>query len=228
MTTTATIEPLPAWSPTAESEGVVIPFPDRRRPTESCARWYDAHARAFFDSTVGLDMSALHDEFLALVPAGGHVLDAACGSGRDARAFRERGCRVSAFDASCSMAQLASAHLGAPVTVRTFDDVHEVEAFDGVWVCAGLVHVPQERLPPTLARLWRAVRRGGCLYASIKHGRGQRFANGRLFTDADEETMAQWCATLVDVASCRIWLTGDCRLDKNQAWVNVLAYKAPA
>ena len=46
------------------------------------------------------DMSYERDRFISLLPAGGKVLDAGCGSGRDSKAFLEQGFEVTAFDAS--------------------------------------------------------------------------------------------------------------------------------
>ena len=36
--------------------------------------WYAANAARFFADTVGVDLSALHDSFLAHVPDGGLIL----------------------------------------------------------------------------------------------------------------------------------------------------------
>ena len=64
------------------------------------AAFYDRNAKAFFDGTAGVDMSSLHEKFLSQLPVGSCLLDAGCGSGRDTKAFLERGYRVSAFDVS--------------------------------------------------------------------------------------------------------------------------------
>lgn len=105
--------------------------------------YYTTHATEFYASTVEVDMAPLHRRFLARLPAGAAVLDAGCGSGRDARAFAGQGCRVSAFDASPELAALASRHCGFEVAVRRFEDVDEVACFDGIWCCASLLHVPE-------------------------------------------------------------------------------------
>lgn len=55
-----------------------------------------------------MDMGPLYEPFLALVRSGGRVLDAGCGSGRDACAFSRRGFAVTAFHASPELARLAS------------------------------------------------------------------------------------------------------------------------
>jgi ubiquinone/menaquinone biosynthesis C-methylase UbiE len=62
-------------------------------------------------------MDALYEPFLSRVRPGGHVLDAGCGSGRDALAFLRRGYHVTAIDASPAMAGLASSVIGLPVRV---------------------------------------------------------------------------------------------------------------
>lgn len=81
----------------------------------STINYYNQNAEIFFGSTVSVDMSSLHDKFLAQIALGGNLLDAGCGSGRDAKAFLQRGYSVIAFDGSAEMVRLASEHTGLPV-----------------------------------------------------------------------------------------------------------------
>ena len=60
-------------------------------------------------------MSALQEAFLSRPPGSPKILDAGCGSGRDAKAFDDRGHQVSAFDASGELAELASEYCGFAV-----------------------------------------------------------------------------------------------------------------
>ncbi len=62
--------------------------------------YYEQNAEQFFADTVDVDMSVLYARFLESIPAGGYILDAGCGSGRDSKAFASSGYRVAAFDAS--------------------------------------------------------------------------------------------------------------------------------
>ncbi len=190
-------------------------------------RYYNQNAAEFFSSTVGVDMTPLHERFLAGLPAGAAILDAGCGSGRDARIFADREYRVSAFDASPVLAELASTHCGFEVTVRRFEEVEEVACFDGIWCCASLLHVAKADLPDVLARLWRALRPGGTLYVSFKYGQGERMHHGRRFTDADEPTLRTWFGPLPDVQSAEIWLTDDRRPDRTERWTNALLRRVP-
>jgi SAM-dependent methyltransferase len=173
-------------------------------------------------------MSALHDAFLSKLPGNAHVLDAGCGSGRDAKAFADRGFKVSAFDASPELASLASQHCGFDVGVRTFRDVVEVAAFDGIWCCASLLHVPAAELPACMIRLWRALRPGGCLYMSFKHGAGEREHAGRRFTDADDDTLRGWLSPLPLVSSVETWVSEDRRPERSEQWINALVAKKTA
>lgn len=195
---------------------------------DSNSEYYSKNARSFFDSTVSVDMSSLHESFLAKLPANAHILDAGCGSGRDAKAFADRGYRVSAFDASTELASLASRHCGFNVSVRTFGEVVEVEAFDGIWSCASLLHVPAAELPACLMRLWRALRPGGCLYVSFKLGAGEREHAGRRFTDADDHALRGWLSPLPLVSSIETWVSEDKRPERSERWINALVAKDTA
>jgi 2-polyprenyl-3-methyl-5-hydroxy-6-metoxy-1,4-benzoquinol methylase len=61
--------------------------------------YYDDHADQFVRGTLAVDMAELYKPFLEHVPAGGRILDAGCGSGRDTRAFLAQGYEVVAMDA---------------------------------------------------------------------------------------------------------------------------------
>jgi 2-polyprenyl-3-methyl-5-hydroxy-6-metoxy-1,4-benzoquinol methylase len=192
---------------------------------DDTARYYRQFADEFFDSTVGVDMSPIRERFAALLVAGARVLDAGCGSGRDAKAFAQDGFRVSAFDASPELASRASTHCGFAVEVRSFRDVDEVNAYDGIWCCASLLHLPLAAMPATLARLWTALSHGGTLYVSFKHGTGERTHGARRFTDADEAQLRVWFGQLPEVTHPPdVWLTGDQRPDRStERWTNALA-----
>ncbi len=149
--------------------------------------FYERNAEDYFRTTVGIDMSVPRERFAKLLSPGARVLDAGCGSGRDARVFHELGFQVTAFDASPRMAALARAHSGLPVEVRTFQEVAWCEAFDGIWASASLLHVPRAELPPVMRRLRDALVPGGVWHLSFKYGAGEREVEGRRFTDLDEQ-----------------------------------------
>ena len=150
-----------------------------------------ASAQAYLATTQDIDLSPLHSGFLAHLPASPdpspHLLDLGCGPGRDALAFRQAGYSVEALDPSPAMAALARAHAGVPVREFRAQDLEDTRAYDGIWACASLLHVPWDELPDVFGRLERALRPEGVLYASFKLGDGEWTADdGRCFTDMTE------------------------------------------
>jgi superfamily II DNA or RNA helicase/HKD family nuclease/protein-L-isoaspartate O-methyltransferase/SOS-response transcriptional repressor LexA len=188
--------------------------------------YYNQHAEAFFQSTIDVDMGPLHARFLQHVQAGGRILDAGCGSGRDAKAFQDLGHAVDAFDASTELARLASQHLGQPVAVHGFLDLDAHQVYDGVWACASLLHVPEAEVPTALHKLWAALKPNGVLYVSFKLGQGERVQGERHFTDVSEAQLQAWTAKLADLAHTEIWLTEDRRPGRCEQWVNGLFRKS--
>ena len=135
-------------------------------PVERTLDYYDSHAEEFIERTANLSIEHLYEPFLALVPEGGRILDAGCGSGRDAAEFARRGYEVVAFDGSAEIARLASKRTGLKVLHLTFDQIDWREEFDGVWACASLLHLPSPQLQTALDRMIGGLRRGGVLYIS--------------------------------------------------------------
>lgn len=191
--------------------------------------YYDHQAETYASSTRHVDMAPLYARFLPHVPAGGRILDAGCGSGRDALAFLQRGYVVEAFDASAELAQLASQHVSIPVKVMRFQELDNTARFEAIWACASLLHVPEREQAEAWARLWRALKPGGVVYASYKLGQGERVEDAeRAFTDADEGRLPEWLGPLRGIARLETWLTADQRPGQTQTWLNALVHRQPA
>jgi superfamily II DNA or RNA helicase/SAM-dependent methyltransferase len=190
--------------------------------------YYNRNAAQYVADTANIDLSALRERFLAQIPNGGLILDAGCGSGRDSIAFRQQGYRVRAFDAATEIARRAAERIGQPVQVQRFEDIDERAAYDGIWACASLLHLPSAEIRNALQRLWAALRPGGMLYLSLKHGEGERVdVEGRHFTDATEVRLRDWLATLHDErAEIDCWLTTDVRPHRSETWLNALVRRS--
>lgn len=185
--------------------------------------YYRRNADAFYADTITVGMEPLYQRFLPRIPSGGHILDAGCGSGRDSRAFIERGFRVTAFDASPELVRLASRHIGREVLAMRLEDTHWHRHFDGIWACASLLHVPAMGLPNVMSRLARALKPSGTLYASFKHGKGEREHNDRRFTDLDEPGLAALLAQVPGLTPIETWVTADLRPGRSaETWLNIL------
>lgn len=188
--------------------------------------YYQHNADSFFTATVAVDMSSLYAPFVEALTPPELILDAGCGSGRDAKAFAEMGYRVEAFDASSEMVARAARYSGLPVRQHSFTDISETARYDGIWCCASLLHVPGDELPGVMQRLATALKPGGVWYVSFKYGTGEREKEGRRFTDLDEAGLTALVAALADIDITRMWQTLDKRPDRSETWLNALLLKA--
>ena len=119
----------------------------------------------------GRDGASRHlDAFLDLLSPGARILELGCGGGRDAAAMLARGFAVDPTEGVAEIARQAEARLGCAVRVMRFDQLDAVEAYDGIWCHASLLHVPIGALPSTLSRIYRALRPRGRHFASYKSG----------------------------------------------------------
>lgn len=188
-------------------------------------KYYQDNAQTFFDGTVNVDMSSLYETFTKYLAPGARLLDAGCGSGRDAKAFLEMGYQVEAFDASSAMVELAREYTGLPVQLMTFADVDWKEEFDGIWCCASLLHVPAVELLEVMQRLEGALKPGGVWYVSFKYGDGEREVDGRLFTDMDELRFRTLVQDVAGIEAVAMWMTRDKRPGRDESWINGILRK---
>jgi SAM-dependent methyltransferase len=204
------------WRPLSEDE--------RGEALRATLGYYEHHAGGFARRTGDIDMAGLYAEFLPFLPAGGRVLDAGCGTGRDSAVFIERGFLVTAFDASKEMADIAAARIGRPVLHLSFQQLSFVREFDGVWACASLLHVPKATMGEVFSRLHAALVPGGTLYASFKRGAGESFREGRFFNDYDEDELLDFVSGQLRWTSVRVWRTEDIgQFRPGLEWVHLVA-----
>ena len=187
--------------------------------------YYDENGQEFFDGTVNTDMSSHHDEFLKLLPENSHILDAGCGSGRDAKKFEDLGYEVTAIDGSKKMCELASKYSGIDVKHMQFQEIEFADEFDGIWASASLLHVPSSQIDMVLNKLKKSLKDEGIIYASFKLGDFEGERNGRYFNDLTEDT-ARDLFKKNGFEIIKTWLTNDARLDRqDERWVNILVKK---
>lgn len=187
--------------------------------------FYDKNASEFFEGTVTADMSKNYAPFLERLQLGAKILDAGCGSGRDSLAFKRLGYQVTAIDGSEALCKLASKHIGQEVKKVRFQEMKDVNEFDGIWACATLLHVPSHELKEVLCKLKRALKQGGILYASFKYGDFEGERNGRYFTDLTEKAAGR-LLTECELKVQKMWITGDVREGRgDEKWLNILCEK---
>lgn len=187
-------------------------------------RFYDQNAEEFVSGTLVADMSDTHTRFIKLLPAGARILDFGCGSGRDTKVFLEAGYQVDATDGSQEMCARASEFTGILVKRMLFNELDAVEAYDGIWACASILHLPKAELADVLQRIERALKPGGVLYASFKYGTFEGMRNERYFTDFTEDSIREYWAAETSMQIIDLWISQDVRTDrKERKWINLLA-----
>jgi SAM-dependent methyltransferase len=185
--------------------------------------FYDRNAEEFCARMLDLDVGHLYEPFLDLLPPGAHILDAGCGPGRDTRAFLARGYRVTALDASREMAARCGRLTGQSVLHQRFQELDFAEAFDGIWACASLLHVPDAEAGEVFRRMRRALRPGGVWYMSFKVGEGERRDGDRLFNDYTEERLSRTLRESAQVTPLRMWRTPSVQPGRADVlWLNAL------
>ncbi|WEJ89002.1 MAG: class I SAM-dependent methyltransferase [Klebsiella huaxiensis] len=188
--------------------------------------YYQQNADNFVASTVAVDMTSLYAPFIGVIKPNGLILDAGCGSGRDAKAFADMGYRVEAFDASPAMVERAAQFSGLAVRQATFQSITESARYDGIWCCASLLHVPADELDGVMRKLATALKPGGIWYVSFKYGSGEREKEGRRFTDLDEAGLTALVEQQADIRIAKMWQTVDKRPERNEIWLNALLLKS--
>ena len=184
--------------------------------------YYNKHAEEFTTSTFEVDMKSLYQPFLAELPEGARILDVGCGSGRDTLAFKNKGYQVDAIDYSEELVKKATRLTGIPIKLKSFYEVDDYEAYDGIWACASLLHCERSRLAEVLEKMVQALKPNGVVYMSFKYGDSDRDQDGRQFTDLDENQAEALLEQFDNVQHIQQWVTLDQRPDRQEKWLNLL------
>lgn len=169
---------------------------DKRTLDVYAARAKD-YANRFGSEGKGPHLSA----FLTALPRGGRILDLGCGPGFAAAAMKRDGFEVEAWDASPDMARIARDRNGVDVRIAGFDDLADIDRFDGIYANLSLLHAPKSDMPANLSRIARALKPKGILHLGLKTGTGERRDElGRFYAYYEEGELAR----LLDTAGFRI------------------------
>jgi SAM-dependent methyltransferase len=151
---------------------------------------YDANADSYAEATRDFgDFPGLIEElesFQAAVSGCGWVADLGCGAGRDTRHFVAHEIPTVAVDVSLQMLRHAirqsdggCAAVQSDMAQLPFRD----EVFAGAWACASFVNLHSSQLSLVLHELFRVLKPGGAICASMKSGEGEKWSAGRSMTE---------------------------------------------
>ena len=193
---------------------------------EQTINYYNLNAKNFIENTQNADMHLTQEKFLQLLPGSASILDFGCGSGRDTKYFLEKGYQVAAIDGSAELCRLAGNFTGIKVKEMLFQELDEIEGYDGIWACSSILHLSKDELKNVMQRMLCALKDDGVIYTSFKYGTFEGERNGRYFTDFTEKTFDGFLSGIRHVKIEEQWLTGDVRPGReSEQWLNLILRK---
>lgn len=187
--------------------------------------YYNQNADSFIEGTVSVNFKEVQDKFLQML-SGKKILDFGCGSGRDTMYFLKSGFDVTATDGSEELCKYASEYTGIQVKQMLFQDLDEVDYYDGIWACSSILHLSKNELRIVMNKMSRALKAGGIIYTSFKYGNFGGERNGRFFTDFTIDEFTDFVKEVKEMAIEEYWITGDVRPGRgDERWLNLILRK---
>lgn len=188
--------------------------------------YYNNCADEFYQNTVTVEFATMQNIFLAKLKKNAYILDFGCGSGRDTKYFFDNGYAVDAIDGSVELCKLASEYTGITVKNMFFQELAEVNKYDGIWACSSILHLPVEELTDVMRKMVTALKINGIIYTSFKYGTFSGERNGRFFTDMTEKKFADLLCEVESLEVEEQWITSDVRPGRGEEkWLNLILRK---
>lgn len=184
--------------------------------------YYDDREETNSKATYALSFNEIQERFVQLLPKNGTMMDFGCGSGRDTIYFSKKGLKVTPIDGSRILCDIATRNTGIKVRRMMFQELRDVDKYNGVWAGSSVMHLPYEQLVDVLKKVHRSLKKNGILYISFKYGLFEGVRNGRHFTDMDESKFGKLLAKVHGFEIEEMTVTPDIRPDRHkQQWMNV-------
>lgn len=189
--------------------------------------FYNNNSKTYIETTLTIDISNLYKEFLNNIPKGGIILDLGCGSGRDSKAFIDKGYKITAVDGSKELAQSASKLIGQEVLVSKFEDLSLIDKFHGIWACASLLHVNKKDILDVIKNVSSNLNDNGIFYMSFKYGEDEYIdEKGRYFNCYTEETFNELINKVEGLKIMKVYKTIDIVPGRGDiTWLNAICVK---
>lgn len=135
---------------------------------------------------------AILQSFINRIPKDSLVLDLGCGPGNSSILMQQHGLEVDAVDASQEMVNYANKNYGLTARQATFDDLHDIQKYHGIWANFSLLHASIDDFPKYLKAIQNALLQDGIFHIGMKLGKGMhRDSIGRMYSYYSEEELTQ-------------------------------------
>jgi SAM-dependent methyltransferase len=188
--------------------------------------YYDRDTENYIKNTIDVNFRATQTYFLSKLNHFSNILDFGCGSGRDTKYFLEQGYQVTATDGSIELCKAAGRYTGIPIKHMLFQELNEIDVYDGIWACSSILHLPLPELEDVFHRMAAALKESGIIYTSFKYGTYEGERNGRYFTDMTEDKFSVFLQNIEELELEEQWVTSDVRPGRgDEKWLNIILRK---
>lgn len=188
--------------------------------------YYNKNVELFVSSTKDVEFNKMQNMLLKYLKKGDYILDLGCGSGRDSKAFLEKGFKVVSVDGSEKLCNIASSYIGQEVIFTTFQNFKSDIKFNGIWACASLLHLPYKDLKEVIKNLRNNLKEEGYFYLSFKYGEFEGERNGRYFTNMTEKKFRNLIKDILEYEIVEEKITLDARKGREEEkWLNIILKK---
>lgn len=144
--------------------------------------YYQQNYRAYHEKTFFVDPASFLMPFAENLKPGARILDIGCGSGRDLLWLKKRGFKVTGFERSSALADLARKKAGCEVFEGDFGNYNFSNIrTDAILFVGSLVHIEHGKLSNLIEKIANQTHASG-IYLSFKEGAGvESTADSRTF-----------------------------------------------
>ena len=153
--------------------------------------YYNKNAKIYCDQTLVGNLQENYNKFLEHLQPYAYILDFGCGSGRDSKYFLDNSYKVKAIDGSIEMCKLASKYINQEVTCMKFEELNDINTYDGIWACSSILHIEKENLSDILIKMINSLKINGVIYTSFKIGTGYEIKEGKYYNYLTKDEMIQ-------------------------------------
>ncbi len=190
--------------------------------------FYNKNAKSYCEQTLIGNLQENYGKFLKHLPANAYILDFGCGSGRDSKYFIDNGYKVKAIDGSIEMCKLASSYINQEVKCMKFEELKDINTYDGIWACSSILHVEKENLSYILTQMINSLKINGIIYTSFKIGNGYDIKENKYYNYLTKDEMLRLLDKISNTVKLIDYfetLPSTKRNDKNTIWGNFIIKK---